>query len=659
MYSRSQTPRRQQHSNLPSTPNLRPSSSLSSRAQTPSSGFRAPSSISRYDRAFSPVRERPGSSLSSSTSRPQTPSFITPSQPYTGSISVAIRAKPSDTFLKDPWFLTNDSIQHNEIGDFKFDHVFHPSVSNYEVYDKVVKNLIKSLMDGYNATVFAYGMTGSGKTYSMSGIKGEPGVIPLSINEIFNHIENADKEIYKHELKVSYLEIYNEKIYDLLNINQLTNPALNNTQTELKIRDVPNYGVKVIGLVEEKVNSEHELLNIIQKGDLNRRTGETDFNTRSSRSHAIVLVRVCTTNTVTGIETFSTLSLCDLAGSEKATAQHERRKEGSYINKSLLALGSVIVKLSSSTTSAGHIPYRDSKLTRLLQPALSGDSLVSVLCTIHTGQNALAETVNTVRFAARAKNISLTVRKHEIDLTSEKDRMIEKLKSQVQIQAEELLLLKSSKGTSIGDENIDSGDASNQVSKEEVAQLSAENRILVERLEHYKRLNDESNAGRVVLKNDIVNDILTKLSNQDMDAANEELILKVEELFKKTYSEIDEYKSYINHLEHQLKTEVQNQSSGKRVKVGHQAFSPSKHASANEVDLILKDQEDEIFELKAELKNKEKIIKALQSAKRVRESLISTIHVNESRRESGRHDTLRPLNNEQLNQLPEVVKMRP
>jgi len=668
MYSRSQTPRRQQHSQLPSTPNLRPSSTLSTRAvQTPSSAFRAPNSVSRYDnRPFSPVRERPSrptSSLSSS-SRPQTPSFVSNSQPYTGSISVAIRAKPSDTFLRDPWFLGNETIQHNEIGEFKFDHVFQPSVSNYEVYDKVVKNLINSLMDGYNATVFAYGMTGSGKTYSMSGTKNEPGVIPLSVSEIFKHIQNADKEIYTHELKVSYLEIYNEKIYDLLNTTQMTNPNIANSTSDLKIRDVPNYGVKVIGLVEEPVKSEQELLNIIQKGDLNRRTGETDFNTRSSRSHAIVLVRVGTTNTVTGIETFSTLSLCDLAGSEKATAQHERRKEGSFINKSLLALGSVIVKLSSTSTSVGHIPYRDSKLTRLLQPALSGDSVVSVLCTIHTSQNALAETVNTVRFAARAKNINLSVRKHEVDITTEKDRMIEKLKQQVDRQAEEIQSLKEGAASSltnrpitpIGNEN--ENPSTSDVSNEEMLQLSAENRILVERLEHYKRLTDDKNAEKVVLKNDIVNDILTSLSNQDMDSKNEQLILKIEELFKNTYSEIEEYKSYINHLEHQLKKELQKSTSQRKL-ITDQSYSPTKHASVSEVDMLLKEQEDEIFELKTELKNKEKMIKALQSAKRVRESLISTINVNESRRESSRHDTLRPLNSEQLNHLPDHNKLRP
>ncbi|CCH40504.1 Chromosome-associated kinesin KIF4B [Wickerhamomyces ciferrii] len=665
MYSRSQTPRRQPHSALPSTPNLRPSSRPSSRANTPSSAFRPPSTISRYERPFSPLRERPSSAMSLGSSRPQTPSFATPQQPYTGTISVAVRAKPSDTFIKDPWFLTNESIEHSEVGEFKFDHVFHPSVSNSEVYDKTVKNLINQLMDGYNATVFAYGMTGSGKTYSMSGTKHEPGVIPLSVSEIFRHIENSDKEIYKHELKVSYLEIYNERIFDLLNINQITNPTLNNSaQSDLKIRDVPGYGVKVLGLIEESVKSEQELLTIIQKGDVNRRTGETDFNSRSSRSHAIVLVRVSTTNTVTGIETMSTLSLCDLAGSEKATAQQERRKEGSFINKSLLALGSVIVKLSSASTSVGHIPYRDSKLTRLLQPALSGDSLVSVLCTIHTSQSALAETVNTVRFAARAKNISLSVRKHEVDGNTEKDRIIEKLRLQVEKQAEEIQSLKENKPVNAVFNSSREGSVTPPShSQEEMNQLLAENRILIERLENHKRLVDEKNAERIVLKNDILNDIFTRLSEQDMGVDGEQLILKVEELFKKTYAEIEEYKSYINHLETQLKLELQKRDNGNNelnvIKRGDGAYSPSKHASENEVDIIMKEQEDEIFELKEELKNKEKVIRALQSAKRVREGLMSTINMNESRRESGRHESLRPLNGDNLSNLPESSKLRP
>ncbi|ONH67586.1 Kinesin-like protein KIP2 [Cyberlindnera fabianii] len=638
MYSRSQTPRR-----TPATPSMRPVSSLSSRAQTPSSASRGYGSRYGERPTFTPVRERPSSSLSySSASRPTTPSLVaTSSQPYTGTISVAIRAKPSETFLKDPWYLTDEAIQHNEVGEFRFDHVFQPTSTNQEVYEKCVKGLIESLMDGYNATVFAYGMTGSGKTYSMTGTDDEPGVIPLSISEIFNRIDTSDKSIYKYDLKVSYLEIYNERIYDLLNVDQLRSSSVSGS-ADLKIRDVPNYGVKVIGLMEETVKNESDVLNLINKGNMNRRVGETDFNARSSRSHAIVLVRIATTNTVTGIETFSTLSLCDLAGSERATGQQERRKEGSFINKSLLALGSVIVKLSSSSTSTGHINYRDSKLTRILQPALSGESVVAVLCTIHTSSSALAETVNTVRFAARAKNISLNVRKHEIDITTEKDRIIEKLKKQVQSQQLEIENLKKRKSTVA----LDTSEATSVVSedvKEQMQELSAENRILSERLEHMNRMMDEKNAQKMVLKNDIVNQILSKSADSD-DGSR--LILQVEELFKKTYSEIDEYKSYISHLEHQLKNEIAGHGKQSQPAQHDVSFSPSKTVNnENEVDLILKDQEDEILQLKSDLKNKERIIKALQSTKRVRDSLIHTIHSSEIRRQTGKRDpTLKEIN---------------
>lgn len=549
-------------------------------------------------------------------------------------------------------------IQHNDVGEFKFDHVFQPQVSNQEVYDKVVKNSIDQLMDGFNATVFAYGMTGSGKTYSMSGTREEPGVIPLSINEIFNRIDNSDKNTFNYEIKCSYLEIYNERIFDLLNIDQFNNPQNSignniNNSAELKIRDVPNFGVKVIGLVEESVSNRSELLSLINKGDQNRRTGETDFNTRSSRSHAIILIRIKIINTLTSLETFSTLSLCDLAGSERATGQTERRKEGSFINKSLLALGSVIVKLSSPSSSVGHIPYRDSKLTRILQPALSGDSIVSILCTIHTSANALAETVNTVRFAARAKNINLTVKKNEIDITNEKDRIIEKLKQKINEQQDEIVALKSSNNNNSNNSGKSGSSSMVEDDNNEVQQLSAENRILIERLEHFKRLNDESFAEKMVLKNDIINDIFQKSTEtNDFSSISDSIILKVEQLFKKTFAEIDEYKSYINHLETQLKLELQKSQGESQSLNRTSSSSPSKSANSNEVDLILREQEDEIFDLKSQLKNKEKIIKALQSAKRVRESLINTININDSRRESGAFETLKPLKeSERLNHL--------
>ena len=287
-------------------------------------------------------------------------------------------------------------------------------------------------MEGYHGTVFAYGMTGTGKTFSMQGTATSPGVIPLAITDIFSYIrENPGREFL---LRVSYLEIYNERIYDLLNSN--VGGLGGSQQEEIKLREDSKRGVYASPLKEEIVQSPTQLLRVIARGDMARRTSSTQFNARSSRSHAVVQIvvesreRVAAIGTdVRGVDKFSsggvlvsTLSLIDLAGSEKAAENKERRTEGAHINKSLLTLGTVIARLSGDKDGSGsakdkdakHLPYRDSKLTRLLQPALSGDALVSILCTVqlsssqgggvaaltaHTG-----ETLNTLNFASRAKN---------------------------------------------------------------------------------------------------------------------------------------------------------------------------------------------------------------------------------------------------------------
>ncbi|GMF46923.1 unnamed protein product [[Candida] boidinii] len=220
-----------------------------------------------------------------------------------------------------------------------------------------------------------------------------------------------------------------------------------------------------MGLREIQVETSEELIKVIEGGDSIRRTGGTDFNARSSRSHAVLMIRILCVDG--NKERFSSLCLCDLAGSEKATTQQERRKEGSFINKSLLALSTVVSKLSqqssqpisssslnsssSSSTSGSssnmHIPYRDSKLTRLLQPSLSGNSVVSILCTIHLSQSTYSETLNTLRFAARAKNISLSAKKNEISSlqsmpNSEKDKLVHQLMRENELQKIEIEALK-------------------------------------------------------------------------------------------------------------------------------------------------------------------------------------------------------------------------
>jgi centromeric protein E len=290
-------------------------------------------------------------------------------------------------------------------------------------------------MEGYHGTVFAYGMTGTGKTFSMQGTASSPGVIPLAITDIFSYIRETPSREFL--LRVSYLEIYNEKIHDLLSMPTSNGIGGVAQQEEIKLREDSKRGVYATPLKEEIVQSPTQLLRVIARGDQARRTASTQFNARSSRSHAVVQIVVESrermppgalggeggskrSGLLPGGVRVSTLSLIDLAGSEKAAESKERRQEGAHINKSLLTLGTVISKLSEWKDKEGkgaekdskHLPYRDSKLTRLLQGALSGNSLVSILCTIQVGAQGTAatvnshttETLNTLKFASRAKN---------------------------------------------------------------------------------------------------------------------------------------------------------------------------------------------------------------------------------------------------------------
>lgn len=288
-------------------------------------------------------------------------------------------------------------------------------------------------MEGYHGTVFAYGMTGTGKTFSMQGTATSPGVIPLAITDIFSYIRETPHREFL--LRVSYLEIYNEKIHDLLSPMTAGGVSPGASQPEeIKLREDSKRGVYASPLKEEIVQSPTQLLRVIARGDQSRRTRSTQYNAQSSRSHAVVQIVVESRERapvasiaqgkraplVPGGVLVSTLSMIDLAGSERAAENKERRTEGAHINKSLLTLGTVIARLSGEKDSSGnptdkegkHLPYRDSKLTRLLQPALSGNSLVSILCTIQIGSAGsvasasghTGETLNTLKFASRAKN---------------------------------------------------------------------------------------------------------------------------------------------------------------------------------------------------------------------------------------------------------------
>ncbi|CAD6648881.1 HN1_G0022770.mRNA.1.CDS.1 [Saccharomyces cerevisiae] len=593
---------------------------------------------------------------------------------YTGSITVTIRPKPrsvgtshdhvglksprysqprsnshhgSNTFVRDPWFITNDkTIVHEEIGEFKFDHVFASHCTNLEVYERTSKPMIDKLLMGFNATIFAYGMTGSGKTFTMSGNEQELGLIPLSVSYLFTNIMeqsmNGDK---KFDVIISYLEIYNERIYDLLESgleesgSRISTPSRlymsksnsNGLGVELKIRDDSQYGVKVIGLTERRCESSEELLRWIAIGDKSRKIGETDYNARSSRSHAIVLIRLTSTDVKNGTSRSSTLSLCDLAGSERATGQQERRKEGSFINKSLLALGTVISKLSAdkmnsigsnipSTSASGsrsssgnatnngtspsnHIPYRDSKLTRLLQPALSGDSIVTTICTVDTRNDAAAETMNTLRFASRAKNVALHVSKKSIisngNNDGDKDRTIELLRRQLEEQRRMISELKNR--SNIGEPLTKSSNestykdikATGNDGDPNLALMRAENRVLKYKLENCEKLLDKD---VVDLQDSEIMEIVEMLPF--------EVGTLLETKFQGLESQIRQYRKYTQKLEDKIMA---------LEKSGHTAMS------------LTGCDGSEVIELQKMLERKDKMIEALQSAKRLRDRALKPL----------------------------------
>ncbi|KAL1353588.1 hypothetical protein AAHE18_06G249500 [Arachis hypogaea] len=248
----------------------------------------------------------------------------------------------------------------------------------------------------------------------MNGSENDPGIIPRAVKDIFAKIETmSDREFL---IRVSYMEIYNEEINDLLVVEN----------QKLQIHESLERGVFVAGLREEIVNNAEQVLNLINSGEVNRHFGETNMNARSSRSHTIFRMVIESKGkefnsyddlSVNDIVRVSVLNLVDLAGSEriaKTGAGGVRLKEGKYINKSLMVLGNVINKLSDGSKQRGHIPYRDSKLTRILQPALGGNAKTSIICTLAPEEIHIEETRGTLQFASRAKRITNCVQVNEI-----------------------------------------------------------------------------------------------------------------------------------------------------------------------------------------------------------------------------------------------------
>ncbi|CAD8194063.1 unnamed protein product [Paramecium octaurelia] len=286
--------------------------------------------------------------------------------------------------------------QTMQIGEqkFTFDRILDSNTTQQEVYDEIGKPIIDQILQGFNATLLMYGQTSSGKTYTMIGDQHQPGIIKRTINDLFDAIDSSPTEC-EFRIKISIVEVYKEKVKDLLDINK----------QDLKIREIANQGFYIQYVTQLWVSDKEEIYNALQKSLVNRQVGYTNLNDMSSRSHLLFQMTVTMNNEIEGTSYTGQLIMADLAGSEnasKAGTTGIALQEGSFINRSLLTLSNVINGLSEKQQ---HVPFRESNLTKLLWNGLSKNSMTSLIITCSPCISNEPETLSTLRFGVRAKMI--------------------------------------------------------------------------------------------------------------------------------------------------------------------------------------------------------------------------------------------------------------
>ncbi|XP_020217268.1 kinesin-like protein KIN-14R isoform X2 [Cajanus cajan] len=311
---------------------------------------------------------------------------------------------------------------------FRFDRVYTPNDDQVDVFADA-SSMVISVLDGYNVCIFAYGQTGTGKTFTMEGTEQNRGVNYRTLEHLFK-ISNERSETFKYDISVSVLEVYNEQIRDLL--------ATGPTSKRLEVKLASEGFHHVPGVVEVKIDNINEVWSVLQAGNNARAVGSNNVNEHSSRSHCMLCITVKAKNLLNGACTKSKLWLVDLAGSErigKTAAEGERLKEAQNINRSLSALGDVISALAAKSS---HIPYRNSKLTQLLQDSLGGESKTLMFVQISPSDQDLNETLSSLNFATRVRGVELGPVKKQID-TSELNKMktmLEKARSECKMKDE-------------------------------------------------------------------------------------------------------------------------------------------------------------------------------------------------------------------------------
>ncbi|GMH45810.1 hypothetical protein BSKO_13773 [Bryopsis sp. KO-2023] len=414
-----------------------------------------------------------------------------------------------------------EQTHHTQPAAYGFDRVFAPESTSETVYDEVARPMVDSAMRGMNATVFAYGQTGSGKTYTMKTI------MDLAAGHIFGHIRETTRREFC--IRVSAIEIYNEIVRDLLALEG----AASTPSQSLRVLDDQDRGPVVEGLSEEGVSSMEHLGQILKTVQQRRQVRETRMNECSSRSHTIVRINVESRPLSTGVDnpevsespgpedvgkngavTISTINFVDLAGSERsketALFDHEEKlrvKEGCHINRSLLALGTVIRSLADGSGKR-YVPYRDSRLTRILQPSLSGNARMAIVCTLSPASGAVETTRAALHFATCAKNVKMQPKVNEV---VDNKAMIKRLQAEImllrrQLKEEKVARSVPSSPVPIPTPSISAVDLSELNAalkqKDQDLRATAENRdILQKRLTNLEKLILKGDPGTVKRRN--------------------------------------------------------------------------------------------------------------------------------------------------------------
>uniref|UniRef100_A0A8C1N6T9 Kinesin family member 21A n=1 Tax=Cyprinus carpio TaxID=7962 RepID=A0A8C1N6T9_CYPCA len=437
---------------------------------------------------------------------------------------------------------------------FTYDYVFDMDSTQDTIYANCTEKLIEGCFEGYNATIFAYGQTGSGKTYTMgTGFDvtipdEELGIIPRAVSHLYKGIEQrrqaaADQGRPVPEFKISaqFLELYNEEVLDLFDTTR--DIEMRKQKSHIKIHEDASGSIYTVGVTTRTVSSEAEMMQCLKLGALSRTTASTQMNVQSSRSHAIFTIHICQVrvcapqdnetdnrlaNSSSEVEEFETLTakfhFVDLAGSERLKrtgATGDRAKEGISINCGLLALGNVISALGDRSKRSSHVPYRDSKLTRLLQDSLGGNSqTVMIACTSPSDQDFM-ETLNTLKYANRARNI-----KNKVVVNQDKaSQQISALRTEIARLQMELMEYRTGKRM-VGEDGLES---INDMFHEN-SMLQIENNNLRMRVKAMQEAIDAQGARLTQLLSEQANQVLSRAGSEEIGNMIQNYIKEIEDL---------------------------------------------------------------------------------------------------------------------------------